>query len=156
MLEGQFCSIHIGWVSVLTGVLRRFETALLYPRPNPRDIISGWLLSSRALPPAKYHEYIFYFEGVSASVQRPRAWHYRSGVSRKSIVGTAASVQGSKAVGVACLELGVSVRWVGDWQFYLSPAGAFTPVTRWPCDLIGHLVEAWGQRWNHNGFLQGQ
>jgi hypothetical protein len=32
------------------------------------------------------------------------------GVSRKSIVGTAASVHGSKAVGVACLELGVSIR----------------------------------------------
>jgi hypothetical protein len=26
-----------------------------YPRPNPRDIMSRWLLSSRALPPAKYH-----------------------------------------------------------------------------------------------------
>jgi hypothetical protein len=26
-----------------------------YPRSNPRDIISGRLLSSRALPPAKYH-----------------------------------------------------------------------------------------------------
>jgi hypothetical protein len=38
-------------------VLCRFETALLYPRPNPRDtcIISGRLLSSHALPPAKYY-----------------------------------------------------------------------------------------------------
>jgi hypothetical protein len=38
----------------------------------------------------------------------------RSGVSRKSIVGTAVSVHGSKAVGVACLELGVSIRLVID------------------------------------------
>jgi hypothetical protein len=47
----QFPISHPG----LPGVLRRFETALLYPRPNPRDIMSGWLLSSRALPLAKYH-----------------------------------------------------------------------------------------------------
>jgi hypothetical protein len=46
---------------------------------------------------------------VSSSVQRPRAWRYRSGVSRKSIVGTPASVHGSKALGVACLE---SMNWV--------------------------------------------
>jgi hypothetical protein len=32
----------------LPGVLRRFETALLYPRPNPRDIISGQLLPIQA------------------------------------------------------------------------------------------------------------
>jgi hypothetical protein len=39
----------------LPGVLRRFETALLYPRPNRRDIISEGLLPSHALPPAKYY-----------------------------------------------------------------------------------------------------
>jgi hypothetical protein len=39
----------------LPGVLRRFETALLYPRPNPQVIISGRLLPSHGLPPAKYH-----------------------------------------------------------------------------------------------------
>jgi hypothetical protein len=132
----EFLVMHPG----LPGVLRRFKTALLYPRPNRRDIMSGWLLSSRALPPAKYHKWIFYFEGVSESVQRPWAGRYWSGVSRKSIVGTAASVHGSKVVGVACFELGVSIRWVGDWQFYLSPTGACAPVTRWPCVLIGHLV----------------
>jgi hypothetical protein len=47
-------------------------------------------------------KYIFYFEGVSSSVQRPQAGRYKSGASRKSIVGTPASVHGSKAVGVAC------------------------------------------------------
>jgi hypothetical protein len=81
---------------------------------------------------------------VSASVQRPRAGRYRSGVSRKSIVGTAASVHGSKAVGVACLKLGVS-RWVGDWQFYLSPTGACAPVARWPCDLMATLSKRGGR-----------
>jgi hypothetical protein len=35
---------------------------------------------------------------------------YGSGVSLKSIVRTAVSVHGLKAVGVACLELGVSIR----------------------------------------------
>jgi hypothetical protein len=120
----------------LPGVLRRFETALLYSRPNLRDIMSGWLLSSRALPPANNRYFIL------------REWvHQYNGrgrvaidlVSRKSIVGTAASVHGSKAVGVASLE-GVSIRWVGDWQFYLSSTWASAPVTRWPCGLIGHLV----------------
>jgi hypothetical protein len=54
--------------------------------------------------------------------------------------GKSAWIKGS--IGVACLELGVSIRWVGDWQFYLSPTGACAPVTRWPSDLIGHLVGA--------------
>jgi hypothetical protein len=45
--------------------------------------------------------------GVSSSVQRPRAGRYRTDVSRKSIVGTPASVHGSKAVGD---ELGASDR----------------------------------------------
>jgi hypothetical protein len=60
---------------------------------------------------------------VSSSVQRPRAERYRSGVSRKSIVGTPASVHGSKAVGVACLE---SMNWErvkGAGQVYLSHIG---------------------------------
>jgi hypothetical protein len=49
-----------------TGVLRRFETALLSPRSNPWDILGG-LIPSHALPPAISE---FYFEGVSSSVSR--------------------------------------------------------------------------------------
>jgi hypothetical protein len=52
---------------------------------------------------------------------------YRSRVSRNPIVGTPVGWQGSKAVGVACLELGVSVSDFGDGQFYLSRIGGCTP-----------------------------
>jgi hypothetical protein len=64
---------------------------------------------------------------VSSSVQQPRAGRYRSGVSRKSIVGTPASIHGSKAVGVACLESMNWVRVTGAGQVYLSHIGGCAP-----------------------------
>jgi hypothetical protein len=64
---------------------------------------------------------------VSSSVQRPRTGRYRSGVSRMSIVGTPASVHGSKMVGVACLESMNWVRMTGDRHVYLSHFGGCTP-----------------------------
>jgi hypothetical protein len=85
---------------------------------------------------------------VSSSVQRPRAWRYRSVVSRKSIVGTPASVHRSKAVGVACLESMTWVRVTGAGQVYLSHIGG--------CALIGHLTSEWSPTRNHSGCLQGQ
>jgi hypothetical protein len=85
--------------------VRRFDTGLLYPRSHPRDIISGRLLPSHALPPAIYY-YIFYFEGVSSLIRRPG---HRYRVSRKCVVRTPAGGQVSKVVGVACLE---SMNWV--------------------------------------------
>jgi hypothetical protein len=65
---------------------------------------------------------------VSSSVQRPRAWRYRFGVSWKSIVGGPASVHGwSKAVGVACLESMNWVRVTGAGPVYLSHIGSYAP-----------------------------
>jgi hypothetical protein len=64
---------------------------------------------------------------VSSSVQRPRAWRCRSGVSRKSIVRTPASVHGSKAVGVACLESMNWVRVTGAGQVNSSHIGGCAP-----------------------------
>jgi hypothetical protein len=60
-------------------------------------------------------------------LQRPGTGRYRSGESRKSIVGTPASVHGSKAVGVACLESMNWVRVTGAGQFYLSHIGGCAP-----------------------------
>jgi hypothetical protein len=62
---------------------------------------------------------------VSSLVQWPRAWRYRSGVSRKSIVGT--PVNGSKAVGMACLESMNLVLVTGAGQVYLSHIGGCGP-----------------------------
>jgi hypothetical protein len=70
---------------------------------------------------------IFYFEGVSSSVQRLRVRRYRSGVSRKSIVRTPARVHGSKAIGVACLESMNWVRVTGAGQVDLSHIGGCAP-----------------------------
>jgi hypothetical protein len=84
---------------------------------------------------------------VSSSVQRPRAGGYRSGVSRKSIVGTLASMQESKAVGVACLK---SMNWVRVTGLFES----YWRLRAWSCDLIGHLASAWSPRWNHTGPVQ--
>jgi hypothetical protein len=127
------------------GVLRRFETALLYPRPNPREIIFGRLLPSHALPPTKLD---IYFEWVSSSVTTAGVGQNRSRVSRMSIVGTPAGGQVSKAVGVACLELGVSVRWPWWWTVLFE---SYWRLHAWSCELIGHLVSPWRPRGNHNG-----
>jgi hypothetical protein len=64
---------------------------------------------------------------VSSSVQQPRAGRYGSGVSRKSIVGTPASLHGSKAAGVACLESMNWLRVTGARQVYLSHIGGCAP-----------------------------
>jgi hypothetical protein len=82
-------------------------------------------------------------------VQRPWAGRYGSGVSRKSIVGTPASMHGSRAVGVACLE---SMNWVRVTGLFES----YWRLRAWSCDLIGRLASAWSPRWNHSGCLQGQ
>jgi hypothetical protein len=126
------------------GVLRRFETALLYPRFNPRDIISGRLLPSHALPPAKYYWYMFILREWVHQLQRPWAGQHRSRVSWKSIVGTPASVHGSKAVGVACLESMNWVRVTGAGQFYLSHIGGCAPDrVIWLTTLFHSVI--WGE-----------
>jgi hypothetical protein len=73
----------------------------------------------------------------------------RSRVSRKCIVGTPAGGQGSKAVGVACLELGVSVGWLWWWTVLFE---SYWRLCAWSCDLIGHLVSPWPPRRDHNGY----
>jgi hypothetical protein len=54
---GQSTGYHIGRAVAHPGQpgIRRLETVLLYPRSNPRHIISGRLLPSHALPAAKYY-----------------------------------------------------------------------------------------------------
>jgi hypothetical protein len=98
-----------------------------YPRPNPRDIISGGPFPSHFLSPAIYYEYRRYFilGEWFHQLQRPRVGRHRSCASRKCIVGTPADRQGSKAVGVACLELDTSD--FGDGQFYLRHIGSSMP-----------------------------
>jgi hypothetical protein len=79
------CTDHPG----LPGVMRRFETALLYPRIHG---ISYWeSCYLYALPPAITNRYLILREGVH-QLQRPGAGRYRSRVSRKCIVGTPAGV----------------------------------------------------------------
>jgi hypothetical protein len=109
----------------------RFETALLYPRSNPWDIMSAGLLPS--------HAFILR-EGVH-QLQRPG----RGGIDRGSGCRDTGWRQGSKTVGVAGLE---STNWVrvpqtdfGDGQFYLTNWRLHS----WPCDLIGHPVVPWPQ-----------
>jgi hypothetical protein len=112
----------------LPGVLHRFETAVIYPRPNPKDIISERLLSSYALPPpppATYYWYwIFYLEGVSSYNGRGRGRIDRVYRGSPLLHGTPAGMQGR-----GCLQLGV----FADGQFYLSHIGGCAP------DLFGHV-----------------
>jgi hypothetical protein len=110
----------------LPGVLY-VASKLRFFTPGPIHRISsrdGCYLAMGCLP---LNIYIFYFEGVSSSVQRPRAWRYGSGVSRKCIVGTPASVHGSEAVGVACVESMNWVRVTGAGQVHLSHIGGCAP-----------------------------
>jgi hypothetical protein len=113
-----------------------------YPiRSNPRDIISERLLNYlavRCFPLNITNRYVILREWVHQYNGRGRCPNNGSPLlgHRQAVVGTPAkwpaSMHGSKAVGVACLELGVSVRWVGDWQLiHLNPTGACAPVARW-------------------------
>jgi hypothetical protein len=103
----------------------RIETALLTPGPiqgiSSQD---GCNLAMHCLPLNITNRYFILRVGVH-QLQRPGAGQYRSRVSWKSIIVTPAGGQGSKVVGVACLELGVSV--IGDGQFYLSHIGGCAP-----------------------------
>jgi hypothetical protein len=111
----------------LPGVLRRFETALLYPRPK-------WI------------------HGISSrdGCYLPALWIWCITVDHCWDTGKRAWIKGSMCGLFRIDELGASDRCrTGLFESYCR-------LRAWSCDLIGHLASEWSPTQNHSGCLQGQ
>jgi hypothetical protein len=108
----------------------------------------GYYLAMRCLPLNITNRYFILRERVH-QLQRPESRQYRRGSPLLRHL-QAWWIKGGRR---GCLELGVSVSGV-SWLTVLF--GSYWRLRAWSCDLIGHLVSAWGPKRNHNGFLQGQ
>jgi hypothetical protein len=93
--------------------------------------------------------YLGYYVASKLRFFTPGPIHRISSRDGGYIVGTPASVHGSKAVGMACLESMNWVRVTGLFELYWR-------LHTWSCDPIAHLASEWSRTRNHSGCLQGQ